>query len=679
MDDTDRRGGRRSRIGLPALLIALVLATAPASPQDQARETIAPAVTVSRAEGRSTVSGSRVSVTLDEATLGFVVKAGDARWSFRPAAAPDLIVKAGDVVRLRLADASRIAVAPHRTGFRTGVRLDLSGWRRPGAAAEAAPLDLTLHLTLGLEGRAEELVLEAVAEERDTQVRQLDWPGALDASAVEYTVLPVRRGAILPRAWPEAFDPIRPPRQPGAPEDRSEIQSHVIESWSMSFWGFKQGRAAMMVIVETPDDAAYRFRHPAGGPTEIGPRWRASLGRLGYPRTARMCFFENGDYVTLAKRYRRHAQESGLFVSLREKITRTPAVRSLVATPLTRLGILRNLKQDSQRYDRSDPTKNYSLTSFDERAAQLRALKARGIDRLHVCLTGWPFLGYDRQHPDELPPAPEAGGAAGMKRLAETCRELGYLLTLHDQYRDYYVDAPSYDPELAIHEEDAVEPPQAFPGTRFGSFKEGRIPFMTHWDGGKQSYLSPRFMPGHLRRNYEWLLAQGIRPDGAYLDVFGYVPPDEDWNERHPATRSDNLRERALCYTWVRERLGLVGTEAACDWTIPYAHISSPLRPAKPIPVPLFNLVYHDAILTTYDPDDLHGFLNGGLPQAGLAEIERNRERVRELAALHERVALLELTNHEFLDPGYRRERTTLADGTTVTVDWDAGKVTVKP
>jgi hypothetical protein len=644
------------------------------------REPIAPPVTVAREGSRHRIAGSRTSVTLDETTLALEVVARDTRWSFPPASVPDLIVKsAGQELALRVADAGKVVARPYRTGFRAGVKLDLSGWRRPGDPATARPLDLALHLTLGLETSEEELVFEVVAVEKDTQVRQLDWPAALDASAVDYTVLPAVRGQLLPRDWPQEFDPIRPPRAAGAPPDTSEIQSHVIESWSMSFWGFKQGRAAMMLLVETPDDAGYRFRHPAGGPTLIGPRWRASLGRLGYPRTARMCFFDTGDYVTLAKRYRRHAMESGLFVSLRDKIARTPLVQSLVGTPLTRLSILRNLREDSQRFDRSDPSRNYSLTSFDERAAELRALKARGVGKLHVCLTGWPWLGYDRQHPDELPPAPAAGGVEGMRRLADTCRELGFLLTLHDQYRDYYVDAPSYDPELAIHEEDELLPPRAFPGTRFGSFKKGRIPFMTHWDGGTQSFLSPRYMLGHLRQNYEWLLAHGIRPDGVYLDVFGYVPPDEDWNEQHPATRSDNLRERAACYTWVRERLGLVGTEAACDWTIPYAHISSPLRPGRAVPVPLFNLVYHDAILTPYNPTDLHGFLNGGLPQASLADLEANLDRVGRLAALHERVALLELTSHEFLDARRRKERTTFADGTTVTVDWDAGSVTVDP
>ena len=45
-----------------------------------------------------------------------------------------------------------------------------------------------------------------------------------------------------------------------------------------------------MIIVETPDDAAYTFSHPAGGPTSIGPTWRPQLGRFGYLRSLRMAF-----------------------------------------------------------------------------------------------------------------------------------------------------------------------------------------------------------------------------------------------------------------------------------------------------------------------------------------------------------------------------------------------------
>jgi len=289
-------------------------------------------------------------------------------------------------------------------------------------------------------------------------------------------------------------------------------------------------------------------------------------------------------------------------------------------------------------------------------------------------------LGYDRQHPDVLPPAPVAGGYEGMKRLADTCAELGYIFSLHDQYRDYYVDAPSWDPQFAIHDEDDTGPPRIFPGTRFGDWKEGVIPFMDYWDGGKMSYINGRFMLGHLEKNYRGLFDHGIRPQGSYLDVFGYVPPDEDFNPEHPTTRTDCLRERIKCYNWARANVGFVGTEAACDWTVPYADISSPLRPKNGVPIPSFNLVYHDAIMTTYSPDDLHGFLNAGVPQIGARQPTAEQlEQINRMRALHRRLALVEMTGHEFLDADYKKERATFADGTTVTVDWNAKTVEIRP
>jgi len=178
----------------------------------------------------------------------------------------------------------------------------------------------------------------------------------------------------------------------------------------------------------------------------------------------------------LAKRYRRHVIDSGQFVSLKEKMAREPAVAQLIGTPHLRQHILRNYREGAYRYDPKDPKKNYNLVTFDQRAGELRQLKAKGIERLYVCLAGWPRLGYDRQHPDELPPAPQAGGWEGMRRYGEVAKELGYLFVLHDQYRDYYTDAPSYQEQFAVHEEDAVRPPTSFPGSRFGQWKEGSIP-----------------------------------------------------------------------------------------------------------------------------------------------------------------------------------------------------------
>src|SRR5436305_8399041 len=304
-----------SQSSLRIVLLLFLFSTLAGAQQLSRNEGGAPAVTVTHEGGKWIIAGRKNKVTLSESDLALRVQAGVSEWAMTPSSAKDMLVKAkGEEFYVRLADAKKISIVPYDTGFKTGVKISLSQWKHKGASP-----DLSLFLTICLEGKDEELVFDTSASEHEAVLRQLDWPTALDASAVDYTVLSNCRGTILPRNWPKEYFPIRTITPEGkiAATDHSVLQSHVIEAWSMSWWGFQEGKSAMMVIVETPDDAAYQFNHPAGGPTVIGPRWLATLGRFGYPRTTRMSFFEEGNYVTLAKRYRRYAMDTGLFVSLK--------------------------------------------------------------------------------------------------------------------------------------------------------------------------------------------------------------------------------------------------------------------------------------------------------------------------------------------------------------------------
>jgi len=675
----------RASLAIP-LVFSSLLSSASESPLSRS-DWGAPDVTVSRAGGTWKIVGKKRTVSLNETNLFLQIQTGSISWSMVPSGTNDLLVRSGtEIFPLRLADARAIRIVRYDTGFKTGLKLQLSQWQHGDTT-----VDLSLYLTIALEGRDEELVCDVAADEHAVSVRQLDWPCAMDAREVDYTILSNGRGNLLPRNWPKEFYPIRSIKDGKVvPTDHSVLQSHVIECWSMSWWGFQKGKSALMIICETPDDAAYQFEHPAGGPTVIGPRWLASLGKLSYPRSCRFCFFNEGNYVSLAKRYRRYVQETGLFVSLKEKIARTPIVADLIGRPQTRIGILHNKKRDSDRYDTEFPTNNYSLSTFDARAQQLRDLKAKGIEHPLVFISGWPHLGYDRQHPDPLPPPEAAGGWEGLKRLTDTCKELGYPVIFHDQYRDYYLDAPSYDSQFAIHEEDDSLPPRTFAGSRFGDSKEGQIPFMRHWDGGKQAYLNARFQPGHLLKNYQLFFDHGIHPQGIYIDVIGYVPPDEDFNPEHPTTRSEAMRGQIDCLNWARHNLGFTATEAGSDWVIPYVDcINQSGGTGKCVPVPLYNLVYHDAVLiscggqrTGGQKNLLMGLLCGGVPEVPISAAERDEgslKLLKRMAALHRRVALLEMTNHEFLDSDRKRERTTFADGTNVTVDWDTSSVQITP
>ena len=638
----------------------------------------APKVQAFQREGKWIIEGQRNRIELNPSDLQITVYTQRQTWSMIPSFRGDLIVEnSGARLSLRLADAGKKEISPYQTGFKTGIKIALEYFAhlplrltsQDVAAGKDIKIDVQISLFICLEGEQEELVCELIATEKTATILECFWPQAVSNNCFDYTVVPFMQGMLLGKDWPK----------------KVRLYNTVCygRGLYMPWWGHQKGESAMLVLLETPEDAGCRFEHPAGGPTKIELRWIHSLGKLAYPRRVRLCFFDKGNYVTMAKRYRLHVLEIGHFVSLKEKIARNPLVGKLVGSPVIHTSILYHIQPESSYYHKDEPAKNHQLVSFDERAKQLRQLSKKGIKRAYVHLDGWGFRGYDNLHPDIIPPCPEAGGWEGMKRFAETCDQIGYVFAIHDQYRDYYLDAKSYDPRHTILD------------------RNGNRPHGSTWYGGNQSILCSRLALGHVKKNYLSLLSHGVKVRGAYLDVFAVVPPDECYNPEHPVSRADCLKYRGYCLDFIRSKGGVVSSEEPADWAIPhidlvhhgpYALVPNPGRgPAMGIPVPLFNLVYHDALLLPWSlgkgawgiPENdlgyLHGLANAGLAYLSLNPGEKELVRVRTMSALHERVGLLEMTNHELLDKSFRKQRTTFADGTKVTIDLDSDMFEISP
>jgi hypothetical protein len=613
----------------------------------------APKVQVLQEEGKWIIKGLNNRIEVNPSDLQMTVHTPIQRWSMIPSFSGDLIVEnSGERLSLRLADVGKKEISSYQTGFKSGIKIALENF-----ASKDKKLDVQIQLFICLEGEDEELVCELIAAEKITTVLECFWPQTVADDCFDHTVVPFMQGMLLPRDWAK----------------KVWLYNTVTygRGLYMPWWGHQKGKSAILFLLETPEDGGCRFRHPAGGPTKIELRWIHSLGKLAYPRRVRLCFFENVNYVDLAKRYRRYVRRTGHFVSLKEKIARNPLVGKLVGSPVVHTSILYHIQPESR------------VVSFEKRAKQLRQLSGKGIKRAYVHLDGWGFRGYDNLHPDIIPPCPDAGGWEGMKNLAETCDQIGYVFAIHDQYRDYYLDAKSYDQRHTILD-------------RKGNRHHGST-----WYGGKQSILCSSLALGHVKKNYLSLLSHGVKVRGAYLDVFAVVPPDECYNPEHPVSRIDCLKYRGTCLDFIRANGGVVSSEEPADWAVPhldlvhhgpYALVPNPGRgPAMGIPVPLFNLVYHDALLLPWSlgkgawgiPENdlgyLHGLANAGLPYLSLSPAEEELARVRTMSALNERVGLLEMTNHEFLDESYRKQRTTFADGTQVTIDLDSDTFEITP
>ena len=549
------------------------------------------------------------------------------------------------------------------TSFRTGVGQGIRSTFR-GFTHAQVPIPLELETLIWIEDVSGVLHCELIPLVDDSGVLRVAWPAPFELrerNSSSITVLPMMQGCLIPNNWEQELRTF----STGLAYSRAAY---------MPWWGQLEQHAGNITILDTPWDGGYWLEHPAGGPTLIYPLWQPSLGELRYTRKMQVHFIQDGDYNDLAKIYRRYAREYGLVRTLAEKAVTKSRVNQLIGSPVIHTGICVNIQPASHYYNSVDLKANYSVTTFTERAVQLKKLKQKGVEKAYVHLDGWGVRGYDNQHPDVLPPCEVAGGLEDLRQLVNTCHDLGYLIITHDQYRDYYKDAATYDPEEAVHNE------------------LGQVPDEAIWYGGAQAFLCAQHAPYYVRRNYTRFKENGVALDGAYLDVFAVVELDECFHPEHRMSRRQCLDYRGQCFSHLGNQGLIVSSEESIDWAVPYLELvhhgpyaltgTQDDGAARGIPVPLFNLVYHDCLILPWslsmggwgipqgESGLLHAYLNGGTGYLSIDAEGDEIDRVKELCAFQQRVAHAEMLRHEFIDGDLHRQRAIYANGVIVEVDF---------
>ncbi|KAB8288313.1 Glycosyl hydrolases family [Bifidobacterium ramosum] len=544
-------------------------------------------------------------------------------------------------------------------------------------------------------------------DESGFTVTRLTWPGEMAFGELDdrnVTLITHQQGVMIPNTWPTAVSSAH-----GDIVFRGQFETAGgYMPWYAQIRGGQTGAAtadpattgndspAYIAICETPWNAGYTVEHPADGVadattgtpsgTTVGMWFEPSLGRTDYRRVVRYRFLDHADHTSVAKAYRAYVDERGRLRTLAEKAARNPSVRRLIGCSWMHVGIKTVVQPDSRFYDHEHPENNLHVTSFAARAKQIATLHELGAGRIYMHLDGWAEPGYDNQHPDYLPACEEAGGWAGMKALVDSCHEHGDLFGTHDQYRDYYFAARTFDPRNAIRLADGTMPEQAI------------------WAGGHQTFLCAELAPDYVRRNFAEIAANGVKLDCAYLDVFTCNEGDECAHPEHRMTRRECYGRRGECFEYLLSHGILSSSEEVSDWAVPslvFCHYApydfqmrDPSVPRQGVPVPLYNLVYHDCVIEPWmmervaggDDYMLYALINGGAPYlirdaayVGVdgdmspeqrAQAENDIERCNAVAALHERVGMSELVRHEFVGGDWLVQRSVFADGTAVTCDF---------
>jgi hypothetical protein len=520
-------------------------------------------------------------------------------------------------------------------------------------------------------------------------------------SAKGYVVVPAREGLLVPADSGLSFT--------------HRFDTYAYEGCHIEMLGVVQNGAAAMLTWQDPYVAVdLKSVVREGGAGTNGASARSARQRLTpslaltrSARSFRISFLGPGDYVTIAKAYRDVARERGWLVTWDEKLKTNPEREKLFGAANIKLwsALDRRMNQESTREESARVN-----WTFDEAAQVAEHLKQDlKLDRVLFTVGGWIHRGYDNQHPDILPAAPECGGDTALADCAQRVMRLGYLFCLHDNYQDIYRDSPSWNEKFIMK-------------TRDGQLARGG-----HWAGG-MAYLTCSQMALDLARRPQNLAAvkKLCGANAYFIDTTYAAGLQECFDPAHPLTRADDLKWKQALSDYAREVFGIFGSECGREWAIPHSdffegltgvsghdyHDSGLTGKLGATVVPLFELVYRDCIAMYgkygYDPkraapyvlhhislgrplnyhsiprhlywknqppsqrepasaaDDAALFTRaeGGWAE-GLHPMDRFIKNTCEvLCPLNEMTARLPMTGHQFLTPDRKVQRTVFGEGT---------------
>ncbi|MCC6860450.1 MAG: hypothetical protein IT158_17925 [Bryobacterales bacterium] len=553
--------------------------------------------------------------------------------------------------------------SPARTSFAGARSLEGGGglsFETAFTAPDGRPYPMTLKVTLPARGA--DLRVEADMADRGTKFETLPFlgPFVLDSPDAAIVVADSGNGHL----YPADLNPL--------PRRRLSLGS-IDMPW-IGVCDIKKGQG-YAIMAETPDDGFFELLpHERGSRTVWAPRvtWAPSMRTLRYPRRLLYHFSPRGGYVALAKRYRALAREQGLIVPFTEKLKKNPNIARAFGAP--------------------DVWGNASLEFA-------RAAKAAGVEKMLI---------------HGVSPAAE------MRAI----NDLGYLTSKYDIYQDV----------MPVKDESEIDIRREWVPENVVLKADGtRMTAWLTWDKKQFMKRCPRFWLRTARLLIPKDLAQ--RPYlGRFIDVTTAEGLYECYDPNHPMSNTEKRELGVELLAYVRS-LGLVtGGEHGRWWAVPQldyiegmmsggstswpsGHLKRPkskdepfITPSgSPYPkwadyekwgighqyrVPLWELVFHDCIISTWYWGDSSDFLIEAAPEVTAtkdafnilygtmpmmwANQEGSWVKAREVflrtyrntSRMHEAVAAAEMLSHEFLTPDRAVQRTRFSDGTEAVVNF---------
>ena len=460
----------------------------------------------------------------------------------------------------------------------------------------------------------------------------------------------------------------------------------------MAFWGVMEdvvkkpalSGSAYMAIYETSDDARLEVKPCNANDTGIltaGAVWESQKDMLGYARKLRYVFFDGTDkvqaHVTICKRYREYAKQTGLWVPFDEKVLRNPALADGIDRLIGAVNV-------------------WCMGGTSDKVQLVKEMQAAGVKRILWSGGGNEF---EIKAMNELP---------------------GVLTSRYDIYQD--IMDPAREPEL--------------PGWHNGWIKEAwpndimldkNGVWIKGWTVTPKDKTQPRIpcgvlcdskAPDYARKRVGEEL-KTIPYKARFIDTTTASPWRECYSPNHPMTRTESK-------VWKMRLLGLMGrefnlvcgAETGHEASVPYCDFFEGMMSLGPyrIPeagrnmvqiwdevpervakfqvgesyrLPLWELVFHDCTVSywywgdynnklpsLWDKRDLFNTLYG-VPPMFLFTYQywlEHKDRFVQSYQIGEKVwrsaGRSEMLDHRVLSPDRTVQQTVFADGTTVIVNF---------